>query len=679
MKKTGSFSISAGYVLIEALASLAIGVVLLASVLSAWYFSTKVWKEENIRGHLRYKIEKSMERIKEDIRLSDGSNILFYPQNAAVYEAVSLPRAVPGQNDFLSFANGTITWNQTVVYHLYTLNGKKELRRTVFDAFNPDTAVRQTQLDFVVVNGEGADGVTTVLFAGDDTGMEIVPQALTFDAYAAATERSILTNFGSIQLTPGAHTVRFEITGKNASSSGYRLGLDSLSLTPSGGIREMEVLPIAGSSGQTSLMETMAPSGVWGGNHQIEYGSSSAGHFIDFETYYDQWIESNFSNMTHSNTTVAGSDPRIAISSREDQGASPSWQASAQTLSGTTTNETLIGEKSVRSVIAGASITKSANMIRIKFMSGTNAGLTVYSAFFGRRQGGTSDFDEAPIQLFFDNPPVLEGAPDPPGAMNPGTTPNAAIPAGYHAWSNWFEYVIDTANPVPDYLVSMHTADGSTALTWTPNPLPDPAPIHSYRVNGNAATSSNWPIAAGYETNSSVFAIAQMGTWIANGTTTSQVVDTQMTAPVYGELSWNALLPAGGTVTLKVRSANNPDMSDALDWSGVTSFSSSPASLAGLSNLRYVQFQAALAQGAPPYTSLPELDNVKISWPGKATLVELKGYFTKRPDYGIFKVLVDGKAPAKALELKLSVADVYREKTFSSSSKGEVKPRNTGK
>ena len=129
---------------------------------------------------------------------------------------------------------------------------------------------------------------------------------------------------------------------------------------------------------------------------------------------------------------------------------------------------------------------------------------------------------------------------------------------------------------------------------------------------------------------------------------------------------------------MKIRSSNNVDMSGAGDWSTLTAYTSSPVSLGGLANQRYVQFQATL-QAADPYTSFPQADNVKITWPGQTALVNVSGRYTKRPDYGTFQVLVDNVSLVKALTVNLTLSTAYQGKTVTEALGSEVKAKNTGR
>lgn len=676
-----------GFTLIESMIALAISGAFLLTVISAWTFSTKIWKEESVRSNLRVNIEQTMERVKEDVRLSDGNKILFYPSTATSYTAFSLPRATPNVSGFLTLSSGSISWDRTVIYHVYNNSGVYELRRTTLPTFNSSVATRQANLDTAATTGTVSGGTTRTIFkAGSGTTFEIVPSNATFDGYSASTNRSSNTSFGSIQLTSGTHQIRFESTSKNASATSYGMGIDSFALSPSGCLREAEELTVSASSGDSATNEvtTGFTSSVWGGNTHKNYASNAAGDYITFDAYYDLWLESNFDNMTHSNTESIGTNPYLTIASRETQGLTPNWQATNQTLSGTEGDEVIAGARSIRTVISGQYTPNSTNMIRFKFVASSSADLVVNSAYFGVRQGrevdgdGTSNFSSGTTQLYFDNAEVLEGGVEGVGVVGSGAATSKTIHAGYQAWTNWMEYDFTAGSGAADFLISMNVPSGSagqilTQVSGTP-------PTHSYRITDTGANvTSNWSSASsGWATSSAAFGVVQTAGWVNVGTATSQVYDTVITAPTYGQLTWVPTLPAGSTLTMKIRTSASSDMTGATAWSAVTSRTVTPSSIAALTSQRYVQFQAIL-QAASPYTSLPSVENVQITWPGQSAFVEISGYFTKKPSYGIFKVLVDGLALTKRLEIKLTASQAYRGTTYTSSLNSEEEPRNTGK
>jgi hypothetical protein len=532
-----------------------------------------------------------------------------------------------------------------------------------------------------VTNGSDGNATSTVLFRTNSATLEIVPQIATFDGYSASVARSASTNFGSVQLSSGTHTIGFRVTGKNAASSSYGIGIDSVSLTPSGGPQEAEVLTSSG-SGASPTIETMTAYGTsWGGGQQIHFPAIATGSTVTFTTNYDQWLESNFSSCTFSNAIVsAGADPVATIQSRENQSLTPCWRADAQVVAGVEAEETNAATMAVRTRIMAAYVARSGVLMRIKFMAGPTTALTIDGAWFGPATGsGSSSISGSPIQLYFDNSYVAEGAADAAGSTaSPGSVTSITIPAGCHAWSNWFVPSAPiTAGAATEYLVSMRINNtGSGATVWQENPL---AGTHSYRTTTSGdASAADWSSKT-VTLSSNLYAVAEISTWQNVATVTSQVYDTKMGSPNYNTITWVPSVAGGSTVTMKVRSSSSATMSGASDWSVLGSYGSSPSSLATVSNLRYVQFQATLTSASPYTGAYPSFDDVKIDWPGQTALVEVSGYYTTRPSYGQFEVLVDGAQPVKALELKLTANGVYRGQTYSFALNTEQDPLNTGK
>ncbi len=670
-----------GFSLVEASIAMAIGVIFLASVTSTWFTATKVFKEEEVRSELRIGIEKAIERMKQDVRLSDSNGILFYPVGASTYTAVSLPASAPGAGGFLTFSGGLIQWNRTVIYHVYDTAGRSELRRTYISSFNSNAVTRQTQLNTCVSAGTISGASTTTLFKTGTAALEISPQVATFDGYASSLTHSGSTNFGSIQLATGTHEIRFQVTGKNASSSGYGIGIDSISLAPSGCVQEAEALTISASSGATPATEDMSSYGVnWGGNEQVHFPSTAAGHYVEFSTTYDQWLESNFSSATHSDTSVsAGADPLAQLSSREVQSLTLAWTAASQTVGGDVAEETVQTPMSVRVPVQAGYIVRSGVMMRVKFVAGNSGPLTIGGAWFGPAAAPGSMDMAAMIPLYFDSGTVPEGGTDGVGATAyPGVSATVSIPPGEHAWSNWFIYPLTTGGGT-EYLVSMSIPGnvGEWATNVAPNPLVGP---FSYRTSSSAdAATASWALLTP-TTSSYALAATEIAAWQSSGTVTSQIYDTTISAPNFGEIAWDAtLLPAGSTADFKVRSSASSSMAGATDWSLLPSYASSPSSLLALASQRYVQFQATLTSAAPYTGGYPSVDDVQIDWSAQTGLVEINGNYTKRPNYGQFEVLVDGNELVKALELKVTASDTYRGQVYSYSLNTEQDPMNTGK
>lgn len=673
-----------GTSMIEVMIAISIGAYFLTSVLSTWYASSKSWFVENQKNAARICVEKGIERIKADARLSTYSNILYYPQFSSListYQGISIPMATPDANGLLTRSGGQIVWDKQVLYYVYN----NQLQRTVISTYSTNVATRQNYLNTAVTTGTvsvaGATVTTTPLFSADSASLSVVPQTPTFDGYASSEQRSPITSFGSISLAPGAHTIQFEVTGKNASASSWGIGIDSVAVTPSGGHQEAEVLTISAQSGAAASIENMSGYGSgWGGNYQVHFPSTAVGNSVSFSTNYDQWLESNFANMTYSNTKTTGTNPYLTLSTREDASATSNWTASAQAGSGSSaSNDSTASGMSVRTVISGAAFSSvgGVTMMRFKFSAASNAALVVGPAYFGVQGSGPNISGSWITQLYFDNSPVNPGGSDGVGAIaNPGTaTGSLSIPAGGHVWTNWFAY---TPSAAANYLVSAYVSSGS-ATVWSPSPL---ASIYNYRVSGNQASSAaDWTTLPGYDGTSpvaqTIFGVTDVATWSNTGTATSQIYDTRMTSPGFNQIAWTPVLqPAGSTITFQARSSPNADMSGATAWTAAAS--ASPASLGSLSSQRYIQWRTTIT-AASPYDSYPTLENVKVDWPGQSSLVEISGYYTKRPSYGIFKVLVDGVQPTQGLNITLSATKDYRGESHSYSLTEEQKPLNTGK
>ncbi len=664
-----------GFTIVEVLMGLALSATFLSAVMGAWYFSTKAFHEQNLKSQLRYNLSNAMEWLKEDVRLTNGSNILFYPTGESIYTSMSMPKATPDANGLYALSNSLISWDKTVIYHLYNNSGTMELRRTVFNSYLSSTAARQAQLDSVVATGGNASASTRVLAQGDDITLGITPTSPTFDGYSSSLALSENTSFGSKQMAAGNHLLRFIVQGKNTASSGYKMGFDQIAFTPSGSGQEAEVLTVSASSGGASTLEDMTSfgsSGLWNGNYQLEYSSAAVNSYVEFQIYYDRWLESNFGDVTHSSSEVNGNNPVVRVASRENQTLLSAWKADSQTGVDDTDN-TGFNNKTIRNIIDNTFITKGGQMVRFKFeASAANGPLVIQEAHFGTRDSTNPfDFAAAPTQLYFANDTVGAGETDGVGATGTTGSTSITIPQGEYVWSNWMTVTI--ANPAPaDYLMSIvidATAGNGNEKMWDVG-----AGTSSYVLNGTSTPTGTWG-AALYSTSSALHALSDMAVWTSTGTVTSQIYDTQMASPSFGTLSWAT--NGSGTYTFRVRSSANEDMSGAAAWAAAATYGSSPAALTTAS-ARYVQWQATLAT-ASPYSTYPQIDNVGITWPGQTAIVDVSGYFTKRPNYGIFSVEVDGATLVNALSIEMTATTEYQGQDHSASLVAEVKARNTGK
>jgi len=93
----------------------------IAAILAVWVFSYKSWVVENQRTQLRVDLMKTLETVRNDIRLSSLTYISLYPAGGEPFSAISLPVAELDANGFFDLnANDEIVWDKTVIYHTVT-------------------------------------------------------------------------------------------------------------------------------------------------------------------------------------------------------------------------------------------------------------------------------------------------------------------------------------------------------------------------------------------------------------------------------------------------------------------------------------------------------------------------------------------------------------------------------
>ena len=110
-----------------------------------------------------------------------------------------------------------------------------------------------------------------------------VNQGSACDQYAAAAAQQVACSLASKTLTAGNHTVRFTVTGKNASSSGFMMVIDQISLTTSGGGTSVafEAESLARTASATGSQVT-SEAGASGGQYVQLSGTPAAGAWIEF-------------------------------------------------------------------------------------------------------------------------------------------------------------------------------------------------------------------------------------------------------------------------------------------------------------------------------------------------------------------------------------------------------------
>jgi hypothetical protein len=238
-------------------------------------------------------------------------------------------------------------------------------------------------------------------------------------------------------------------------------------------------------------------------------------------------------------------------------------------------------------------------------------------------------------------------------------------------------------------------------MTSWPTPAPDALDDHSYYLEGDASVAQNPTWSSLTPTAKDVIYTVDSidASYFSAGTLTSQIYDTALSSPAYGTLAWQIAKNnygnyggggLGADLIIKFRTNSDKDaLKASSDWSAALSIDTlsavtGSASISAAGGGRYCQFQASFISQPTPgkfdYTKSCVLKNLAISWPGQERIVDVSGYFTRRPNYGIFSVGIDGHQLTKGIEVKLEASEKFSSaKTITRTLTVEAEPRNTGK
>lgn len=644
-------------------------------------------REAEAQDRLDIDVQTSMEKIKYDLRLSTLDKIYYSPLGGPSYKAISFPTARDDDGDgaLEVDAEGKIIWDRTMIYHVWE-GDPNRLLLTVFDPRDNalTDAQRQLQIDAVLTDGNGAaapngSSANTYVVFENLFEWNLRPVASIYDAYAPAMERDPQAFLGATLLTPGNHTFRFQTTGRHASSTGYRIGLDVVTCSSSHSPREAEwQFPMIAQSGASAVAQYMA-GGSWSGNYQLYFPATAIGQYFEFQMYNDEWVEENFSatGETHERTLVkfdTGLSPNEYMV--QLRGMDYNWEATRQSLDSTGASGTSgeLSKQAVRVLVRGSQML-DGGAIRFQggkscfnFRSGSAGSLKIKSAYIGECAGTTNismDMVAGSIrQITFSG-----------GA-------EATIPTASSRWSDWITVGV---KPEKSYLVSYRIEDSSSdACPWQ---WPQAAGMTgSYMVAVTAGIPASvvsdaiWNTRTDVTTKDSIYALQAIYTaYPSNGVYASTIYDTQMSAPQFSSLDWRAQSAYGTALRMKIRAGNQPDLSDAPGWTNVA-FTATKGTYSGGTG-RYVQFQATLDSDSSRFYT-PKLQAVSVRWPGESKIVGLGGIITKGPDYGTFQSSVDGQQLKNGIMLDLQIFNSVRihgqVKKLTSALTAEVVPRNTG-
>lgn len=665
-----------GFTLVEASAAISIFIIGIAMILGGYMYLQKNSQEQLSQDTLDLDLNLAVQRLQMEMRLSSLYEMTFYPASSRRYTAVSFP--------LLDRENPeTGVWASTVIYHAYGQGNDQRLLRTEFSPRDNSLTVeeRLAQLATVVRDGNGdnaenGDNAKTTTLFQHVFDWSIVPQGSAYDGYSSSEELDRTANLGFAIMSPGSHTLQFEVTGKDDRSSGYAIGLDTLRASTSGMEREAEAQSVSGSPVPTADYNA---SGLWSGYHQLSFDATATGQTFSVSFYNDRWEDTNFdlSGSTKSNVTVGLPDTSfnpVDLVLRLE-GNTTNWTATAQT-------DDLVG------IEPGTAFQGAALRVMLRGASMNGGGLFGHNGArcrvaFTAAGSNALSIVEAHIDEVVESYDVVPNTVGNPMQLTFSTDAGCTIAAGQTGWSDFLNFPIEYDKNYAVTLLLSHELASCRPKVWV-----DQAGITgTYFIAGTNILSSadliatNWADRTEALALPATVAVSMLHTMYPSiGSYISPAVDTQMESPQFDSISWTEDCPSGTSVGIKVRSGSDPQMSDAPAWTAVSTVSS-PGTLTSVSSNRYIQYQAVLSSNG---ISTPKLRNIALQWDGETRMVEVGGVFVNGPDYGQFEVTVDGRPLTSPLRVSLVVREEIRTmnnqtKTVMATEGFELAPRNTGK
>lgn len=695
--KTGC-QFSSGFTMVEMMVATAVLTIAMTVAISGWLYVFRGEKMNSVQNELDMDVRAAMERLRADIRLSSIDKIYYYPAGPGPYSAISIPLARDDNGDDLieRDAGGNIIWDQTVIYHVWA-GTPNQLRRTIFDPRNTNrTPVEmQAQLDSVVTTGNGSatyDSMTATtrpifenLFS-----WEIYGKGAQYDAYSPMISRDVNVVFGSALLMPGSHSLTFKVVGKNAASTGYGIGLDSIVMSPCGVPREVEAQTVSAEVGTEAIAQYM-PGGSWDGNYQMGFLATSTGQYFTLDMENDRWEETNFKT-----TGSQCDDARVEFEETYTpkdyvvrcMPPSTNWYASDQTLDETPDDSLgdLLRAKAIRILLRGLDMLdgngiRSSGLFRhVTFHAAQSKALHIAAAYIApcaSESNYTCDAASPGYQLFV-------------GGAGDFTIPAAG---SAEATSSVPLYIDRTNSYLVSFLVA-NSAGQADSLRWLQGSVSpsNPIPPGCYFIlpaagpDTNTVKEANWSSSGNVFTGAYIYGVGSMSCLAAsNGTWTSQIVDTHIEAPMYRELTWNEVKPSGTALNMKVRTSTKEDMSDAPAWSNVTAMTGGGA--INPPSRRYVQVQSKMWSDST-HRFVPSLKDFTLTWDGETRVADIGGTISQSPSNGVFEILLDGSNIIKrGVTIDLTIFQFVRGFTpgptgsnmLTSTVSAEIEPRNTGK
>ncbi len=680
---------SAGFTMTEVMCTTLLLAMVMAMSMSAFFTVTSQHVIATAQADLDLDARMLVERLRSDLWRTSTDEILVHPEGEGPHIAISFPilHRQHETNPVPRKADGSIDWDAQVIYHLWP-GPPAEVRRTTFTPRGElDAADRVNQLTSTVAHGNGSASVHGHNAVTRSMIVNLVDWRLnilgpSFDGYAPSPGRR-RAGFGSVVLTDGWHEYTFRVRDKNNLSTGYHMGIDWVSASPSGSVREGERQTIVDVGGG-SLSHVPNTDGSWSGNYYLGFTGGRNGTFT-LQMENDRWEEGNFLH------TSALFDQGIGLVF--DQSVSPNtfalkltgneiaWRAAEQTGDGAAFNwsaDTAAHGTSVRVLLRGADILEDSGFITA---SGTNA-------WFTFRSGAShASYNMRLVDCFIalsDPGARMSYIPGSRQDIRFGSQSSVVIGPGAAVESDPVPVMIHaTKSYVVGFLVQPGTS-GYWTQRWRQWESGSGS-IQSYIVRN--ATVENRHLNADW--SGTDFVVTAMNRILTlesirvghapEGVYRSRIFDTHKDAPNYRTFAWTAHTPAGGEVEVRTRVGAQPDLADAPAWdAALIPVNGHPFLLSG----RYAQVQVRLRPGGNFAQLTPLFRDFTLRWEADTRSVDVGGIFSTGPDHGIVEVLIDGQPLIQAVTVDLSVyKDVVvgggKTRRYQTEAFAEIAPRNT--
>ncbi len=658
------------------------------------------------------------EWLKRDLACTSANELQLHPEGETEnLLAVSFPiisRDIPG-SDIPIDGDGNIEWTHTIIYHVFTADeGETELRRTVFfPRMELTPSERQDQLADVYAAGDGSSAyngsnATTQALLTDIADYNITSGSGEIDTYAASRDNQLFA-LGTWVLSPGYHTYKFNVSGKNDSSSGHGFGLDRIMVSATGEPIDVEcLLPVHAQSGAVASAQDMSLYSGWSNNSQLDFPATAVDQYVKLQIYNDCWLQSTFNDdRAVLQDTEIGFDFDIAEVVCQLKGNIETWEAVTQTQTPTpTVPATNYPGHDVRVIISGADLTLGENIAysrprcRVTFRAAPTA-LESYchikGAYIMEQDSGYNGVPGTEVALEFKQGWTIDTANDlyAYGIDNAATPDVMWIRTGYTGVSEWMNFPIDTTK---NYIISFHLGYPSqywsetegkylyTYYYYEPAVWSDvDGDVNSYAYSNPAPAASvagtpDWSSLdpALIQSLDRILAVQNIiVSYPAVGTYTSKILDTRLASPEYVALNWREQVVGSDDITIKVRTGDEPDLADAPAWAAATTLTT-PGAINSISSLtgKYVQWQAALTSAAP-YTSTPRLRDVNLRWKGAERGVQVTVNAEQASNRGKLTLAIDDEEPQPSqLKMEFTLGQEISGKEYTKQISVGVTPKN---